>query len=270
MSRNKRLFLLAGYDKDCIIDGALIYYAKQLSKHGDVILCMDCDCHKSETDKTKKYTIHTIAKRHGEYDFGSYKRAYKYAYDKDLLKNYDYIYLVNDSVYGPVGGGSIEQALLKMESSKCGFVGMLSNEGKGIPKHIQSWFVGIKRHLALNKKFKDFILSVSKQSTKWDIITAYEFGLSELMKTLTKGKMYTIVEQNQDVCNIVWVKAWVLIEKGIPFLKKIAIPKMFSLSFLEKTLNNKILFDEIKSQNPKIQSRPITYFFWVWLKKAPK
>ena len=102
MSRKKRLFLLAGYDKNGIIDDALIHYASVLSRFGDVILCMDSDCKKSELNKIKKYTIFTITKRHGEYDFGSYKRAYTYARDKRILENYDILYMLNDSVFGPM------------------------------------------------------------------------------------------------------------------------------------------------------------------------
>lgn len=272
MPNAKRLFLFASFDKNNRISKALLYYLSELSKCGDIIFVMDNKCSESKLNKIKPFVIYAQAKRHGEYDFGSYKRAYQYADKKDLLKKYDYIYMVNDSVYGPVGGGSIEKALLKMEKSKCGFFGMLSNKGDSIPNHVQSWFVGMKRNIALNKKFKNFISSVSKQATKWDIITAYEFGLSALMNELTNKKIYVLYQQNQDICNVVWVKPWVLIENGIPFLKKIAIPKMFNLSFLEKTLNNKILFNDIKQQKPFIQYRPITYFFWVRLKnkKTPK
>ena len=71
--KTKRLFLFAAYHPKNIVDDALVYYVKSLSKFGDVVLCMDSDCPTSEMNKLKKYTLHTIATRHGEYDFGSYK-----------------------------------------------------------------------------------------------------------------------------------------------------------------------------------------------------
>ena len=43
MSGPGRLFLFAGYDKDGIVDDALVYYVSALSKYGDVIVCMDND-----------------------------------------------------------------------------------------------------------------------------------------------------------------------------------------------------------------------------------
>ena len=116
MTNNKRLFLFAGYDSNSIIDDALIYYVSQLSHYGDVVVCMDNDCKKSEIEKLKPYTIFVSAKKHGEYDFGSYKRAYLYAYENDLLKNYDYVYLVNDSVFGPMY--DVQNILNKIESKR--------------------------------------------------------------------------------------------------------------------------------------------------------
>ena len=80
----KRLFLFAGYDRDGIIDDAMIMYVRALSKMGDVIVCMDSKCKNSETAKLKPFVLHAMALRHGEYDFGSYKRAYTFARDKKI------------------------------------------------------------------------------------------------------------------------------------------------------------------------------------------
>ena len=68
MSNNKRLFLFAGYDARGVIDDALVFYIKNLSESGDVILCMDSDCPDSELNKIKQYTIARMGTRHGEYD----------------------------------------------------------------------------------------------------------------------------------------------------------------------------------------------------------
>ena len=123
---SKRLFLFAGYDKNGIIDNALIYYVKTLSQYGDVILCMDCDCPKPEIDKIKRFTIHTIAKRHGEYDFGSYKRAFEYAFENNLLKKYDFLYLMNDSVFGPMR--NINNTIKNIENIKYNASDFVDNE----------------------------------------------------------------------------------------------------------------------------------------------
>ena len=51
ITMTKRLFLFAGYDKDCIIDDTLFHYVKTLSKLGDIVFVMDCDAPDAELNK---------------------------------------------------------------------------------------------------------------------------------------------------------------------------------------------------------------------------
>lgn len=179
MSRNKNLFLFAGYDQDGIVDDAILYYVSALSQHGDVIAYVDCDCKKSEIDKLKPYTLFADAKKHGEYDFGSYKRAFQYAYDKDLLKKYDYIYLVNDSVFGPLY--DIQKTLNKIESNKSDAVSMVLSKHK-THSFMESWFVCLNKKIATSKWFYDFITSVQQEEHKYIITVKYEHGLTNIIK----------------------------------------------------------------------------------------
>ena len=123
---NKRLFLFAGFNAQHIIDDALVYYVRALSKCGDVVLCMDSDCSDAELQKLAPYVLHATAQRHGEYDFGSYKRAYMYATDTGILDKYDFVYMVNDSVYGPLM--DIKPSLIKMERTNCDAFGLAYNK----------------------------------------------------------------------------------------------------------------------------------------------
>lgn len=216
MSRNKRLFLLAGYDKDCIIDGALIYYAKQLSKHGDVILCMDCDCHKSETDKIKKYTIHTIAKRHGEYDFGSYKRAFQYA--RKILNNYDYVYLVNDSVFGPTL--DIKQTLKNIENLKTNAAGLVVSKHK-THSFMESWFVRLNKNVFMSQWFDEFMSSVKSEKHKYVVTIKYEHGLTDLIQknNCSWTGLYTIYGRET------YNNPKHLFKHGCPFIKKLSFTR---------------------------------------------
>ena len=213
-----RLFLFAGFDKDCIIDDALIYYAKHLSKYGDVILCMDCDCKKSEIEKIKKYTIHTIAKRHGEYDFGSYKRCFQYAYDKGILKNYDYLYLVNDSVFGPTI--NMKQTLLKTESLRADAVGLI------ISKHtshafMESWFIKLNQKIFMSKWFCDFINSVKQEKNKNEVTIKYEHGLTNLItkNDCSWNGVYTVHGR------MTYNRPKLLFKNDIPFVKKMSFTR---------------------------------------------
>ncbi len=208
---------------------------------------MDNSCKKQQLKKIIKYTIHQIIQPHGEYDFGSYKRSYLYAKDNNLLNKYDYIYMLNDSVYGPLSTINFEKALIKLENSGADFIGMVSNQDVWCPKHIQSWFIGIKKEIVKNKQFDNFMQSIKKESSKLDIVNKYKIGLSNIIRNIT-DKTFVLFEQNNNICNTVWSKPWILIKQGIPFIKKSAIQHCFSYSFLEKILQNNILLSEIKSK----------------------
>ncbi len=258
MNNPKRLFLFAGYDRNGIIDCSLVYYIQSLSKIGDVIVVMDCDCSENEISKLSKHCINISASRHGEYDFGSYKRAYQYSKDNNLLNNYDYVYMVNDSVYGPLSINDFQNALIKLENSGADFIGMVSNEDVKYPKHIQSWFVGFSKKIVKNKNFDKFMLSITKENNKSDIVRKYEIGLSLLMSQIS-AKSFVLYEQNNHICNTVWTKPWVLIKQGIPFIKKSAIQHCFSYGFLQKVLQNDTILHEIKTKNTFIRPRPIKH-----------
>ncbi len=174
----KRLFLFAGYSAKNKIDEALIYMAQQLNKCGDIILVMDSDIPDSELKKIKPYTIYISAKRHKEYDFGSYKRAYLYAYEQNLLKNYDVLYMVNDSVYGPLY--PIKPALEKLEAEGTDAFAMVYNNHPKKP-HLGAWFIGIRPSIFLTRWYDEFMRNITHQESKGDVIKLYEHGFTNML-----------------------------------------------------------------------------------------
>ncbi len=178
MSKNKRLFLIAGYDAQNIADESLLYLVQSMAKCGDVILFMDSNCDKNQLSKFDSFCIYADAEHHGEYDFGSYKRTYQYAKENDILNNYDFLYLINDSVYGPLY--DIEPYLEEMESAGTDAFGLVCNPHPEHP-HIQSWFIGMQKSVFLSPWFDEFILSVKKLSDKGSITKVYEHGFSKLI-----------------------------------------------------------------------------------------
>lgn len=220
---SKRLFIFAAYDKDSIIDETLFYYLKKLSELGDIIFTMDNDnVSKKELNKIVKIpnVLSATAKRHGEYDFGSYKRGYSYAKNHKILKNYDFIYFVNDSVYGPLF--DLKPVLEKMESENAGnawgMMGLHNTEKEqyGYPDHVQSWFVGIAGKICQESWFDEFMQDVKKQGTKGKIVWKYEVGLSQLLMShnIKIGRL------ENKICGIKLYNGYI---KSIPFIKKLAI-----------------------------------------------
>jgi len=218
MRKTKRLFLFAGYDKNGIIDDSLILYVRTLSKLGDVVLCMDSTCKKSETNKLKHYVLHAIAKRHGEYDFGSYKRAYLWSQQNLNLSDYDFVYMVNDSVYGPLF--SLKSYLEKMETSDTDAFGLVKNTKAAHP-HIQSWFIGMQKNVFLSKWFDEFISGVKHLASKGAITHAYEHGFSKYVTEHGGTWMCLYSAHNRDVYN----KIKYYYKQKMPFMKKVAFTR---------------------------------------------
>ena len=179
MSNKKCLFLFAGYDKDGIIDDALIHHIRTLALFGDVILCMDNKSDKNEIKKIRKYVIAPLVMKHGEYDFGSYKRAFQYAHERDILKNYEFLYLVNDSVFGPMF--SPKKLIHKMRRIPLDAVGLIKSKHK-THEFMESWFIQLKPKVFLSTWFHEFMESVKKEPDKTSITVKYEHGLTNLIR----------------------------------------------------------------------------------------
>ena len=87
----RRLFLFAGYDSGGLAGPSLVYYCARLREAGDVVIRFDNDCNQEELDRLRPFVLHAEAGRHGEYDFGSYKRAMDWALKNLEVGVYDWI-----------------------------------------------------------------------------------------------------------------------------------------------------------------------------------
>lgn len=214
-SRTKRLFLFAGYDASGHVDTSLIYYIRALAKCGDVVVHMDNDCTDGSIDILKPYTLHAAAKRHGEYDFGSYKRAYIWARDNLRLSDYNFVYLVNDSVYGPLY--DLVPILSDMESRDWDAFGLVCNPNPDHP-HIQSWFIGMRPDVFMAPWFDEFMLSVTPQRDKGAVTKLYEQGFTArvIENGYSWGCIYTVPGRG------VYNQVKKLYRGKMPFMKKVA------------------------------------------------
>ena len=213
MKKIKRLFLFAGYDPNGVINSALVYYINTLQLYGDVVLCMDNKFNKHEIKKLKMHPLSVFITRHKEYDFGSYKRAFQYARDNDLLKNYEFVYLVNDSVFGPTF--SLKKLIHKMERIPLDAVGLIKSKHK-THEFMESWFVRLNKKVFMSKWFDEFLSSVQREEKKSTITIKYEHGLTNLIKD-HKCSWDCILECRG---RFTYNKPKKLFKMGCPFIKK--------------------------------------------------
>lgn len=217
----KRLFLFAGYDPQGMIGKSMLHYVSSLSAYGDVIVVMDNECAPEEIRKLSGLVLHAEACRHGEYDFGSYKRAFMWAESGSRLVDYDVCYLVNDSVFGPFR--DLGKYFTRMESGgegRADAFALVINPHRRSP-HMQSWFMGFRRNVFLATWFRDFLHGISRQPSKEIICSLYETGLSASLG-LHGCRMYSLYEvKGRSIYNDVRK----LYRKGIPFVKKSAFTR---------------------------------------------
>ncbi|MGN0189372.1 MAG: rhamnan synthesis F family protein [Candidatus Cryptobacteroides sp.] len=208
-----RLFLFAGYDGGGSVGPSLVYYCSRLKEAGDVVIRLDSDCDEEGLDSLKPFVLHAEAGRHGEYDFGSYKRTMEWAVDNLDAEAYDWIYLVNDSVFGPVSG--IVPVLERMEALGTDVTGLVFNPHRRNP-HLQSWFIGMRREVFASDFLREFLKGVVRLQSKEEVCIRYEEGFTRMLSDngVTFSGLYSA--KGKEIYN----KPLGIIRKGIPFIKK--------------------------------------------------
>lgn len=226
----KRLCVFAHWDRDSIVDDYVIYYLKELQKvSSTIIFVSDCDLNNDEICKVSDIADYVIAQKHGEYDFGSYKKGFLFAKENNI--EFDELLFVNDSCYGPFY--PLKSIFDKMSKKKCDFWGFtasdygLTREGKLHPDrnpHIQSYFIIFRKPVIESNIFNTFINDIKKEDSKADVINNYEIGLSNL---LCKNKFKKAVFINKYHYEVAFSTKWKqLIERdGFPFIKTVLIKK---------------------------------------------
>ena len=214
----KRLFFFAAYDPQNIVSKTTIHYLESLCRLGDVVFFADSDLPRKELDSLRPFVLYSGGVHHREYDFGSYKRCWEWVSANLETGAYDVLYLVNDSVYGPLR--PLEPCVGRMEALGTDAFAMVLNPKKKEP-HLQSWFIGVRKTVFLSGWFGDFLRSVCRQDNKVDVCRQYETGFTSLL--LSRGVICDALfkVKGKKIYNGVWP----LFRSGLPFVKKSAFSR---------------------------------------------
>ena len=227
----RRLAVFASYDRNHLVNNYVVYYLKELNKVSDIIFVADNSLSETEKEKIRPLTINIIAERHGEYDFGSYKRGYLWAEENDLIGHYEQLIYCNDSVFGPIHPfGPIFSSMEKKQELDFWGMFMIKAEAKteeNIRKkdYAHSYFIVFSCKVATSVAFNNFMYGITKLQNKDAIIKEYEVGLSQiLINKGFRGDGYMSGPYNTPHRK----GALSLIKNGFPFLKK----SLFDLKYL--------------------------------------
>lgn len=190
----RRIALFAHYDRDGIIDDYVIYYLRALTRVADRILFVsDSDLRDGEAKKLDGFAELAFAGRHGEYDFGSWKRAFQVLnYD---LTGWDELILANDSCYAPIY--PFEGVFERMDRADCDFWSPHNTKINDKFDHLSSYFLVLRRPILEDEDFLRFWECVEPQPDVDAVVLKYERGLSQLLAG--KGYRYESLMPIADV-----------------------------------------------------------------------
>ena len=181
MQKPVRYAVFAGYNGDGTIHPYVISYLKGLNEVADgVVYIADSTLKAGEEEKLKGLTIHYENVRHEEYDWGSYKRGFKWLKDNGYLEKADEIIFANDSCYAPLT--SFKPMFKAMAKRKdLDFWGALQNTR--FNPHVQSYFMVLKKQVFNARQFQHFINAVRHQVDSSLYISEYEVKLTPYLES---------------------------------------------------------------------------------------
>jgi len=276
----KRVCLFAAYDVDGLVDETVIILIKELSKYCDVYFLSDSNVPKDELKKLKPYTKGAWGYRHGEYDFGSYKRLASEHVGWKTIEAYDELLLVNDSSYliSP-----LDKVFKKMDKKKTSWWGMQATKGMYATKdkesnqfktkipmsdikeryleeylnedvfdfHIGSYFLVFRKNIIKDQKFQNIINGITKQRNKKTLILKYEFGLAKYL-IADQYDFETYMDDLYPFHPIYTDEIYKMIKNGYPLFKRFFITENHYKQEKLYTWKEKLL-----ALHPKLDIEPI-------------
>lgn len=182
---SKSTTIFAAYSESGFISDYVVSYLKSLKEiTPNIIYITDNPISKKEIRKISPYVNHIIAQKHGEYDWGSFKRGYQ------LLKSKNYftspkntspvLILANDSTL-PLTQ-NFKPILKDMDKKQADFYGITSSlDGT---YHIQSYFLILNPNLYTTKEFETYLNSVQKQPDGLHVAYRYEVPFTQYFASL--------------------------------------------------------------------------------------
>lgn len=253
-NKKKRIAIFASFSKKKQIADYVVYYLKALHKVTDTIIFVaDNDMKREEADKLSGTVLTTICRRHGMYDFGSYRIGYFWALEHHLLDETDELIFANDSCYGPVF--PFEKIFEKMDEKECDFWGLTDSYEER--HHLLSFFLVFKKNVFTSLAFHNFVSNFTKQESFWDYVNLYEKIFTELLENNRfKSAVYIDIDENTRKAlsfkcghgNLTSFPVF-LHDQGMPLVKIKAMNGAFGFDLHESP---HLLLQKIKRENPEL------------------
>ena len=227
----KRLAIFVFYDFQGIVDEYVEYLLLKLAGVVDEITIISNGYLGEEAkDILKKYSKRVYERENIGFDAGAYKDAFT-LYLKDVdWRIWDEVIMLNDTFYGPIY--PFELLLDKMDKQNIDFWGLTKFEdgmwedGRKIPCHLQSYFLGVRKTLLCSNAFYAFWKEMNYFQVIEDAIWDFEVKFTDWFSGLGfRYIAYTDITENGYIekkgTNVYYTYTYELVAKSrVPVIKR--------------------------------------------------
>lgn len=147
------------------------------------------------------------------FDFGAWSQVMsELAFD-----GLDRLYLVNDSIYGPLNDESFNKLIERVRNSKSDFIGLTFNNKYFF--HLQSYFLVFNKKILNCDEFFIYMKNIMQLPVKSMVIEFYEIRLTQFLKNIGFNCEPIYELKERDGANIVYKFPRELVEAGFPYVK---------------------------------------------------
>lgn len=184
-----RLAVYVIYDKDGIVDDYIPYFLNDIMKNAAHLIVV-CNGEITEESKNKlmRFTDNVFIRPNIGFDCGAVQDVLINLYGWEKVYKYDELLIANDSFYGPLY--PLEKVFAEMDKRDVDFWGLTESGGSDessdineytgeAAKHIQSYFINIKKRLLMSDTFREFWESLEVPRYFSDAVDKYELKLTE-------------------------------------------------------------------------------------------
>ncbi len=200
------------------LKGHVRYYLEALRRHGvKVVLIVAADSEFRDADESLIALLDGLYIRQNVgYDFAAW--AHVLRQDPRLL-GVDALYLINDSMIGPLNEGKFAELLRRVRSSTSDVIGLTDSYERAW--HIQSYFIALKAAALASPALRTFFMKVKNLSSKVDVVFTYETRLAPTLQVA--GLRCEVLFSARKGHNPSLAQWRDLIEAGLPFVKLAAL-----------------------------------------------
>lgn len=215
---DKEVCIFVSYSPVALIKPHVLHHIKALRNANiAVVLVINVDdVHEDlvqldlqDLDVSGLYIRHNLG-----FDFGAWSQLYAM-----LGVNPDRLYLVNDSMIGPLADHMFRSMVEKIHQSTADMVGLLANPTPQF--HLQSFFLVLNRSVLVDQRFQTFFKGLWCLPTKDMVIDFYEVRLTQLIQSwgYVVEPLYEIATAPYQKTNLVIFNLEELLRINFPYVK---------------------------------------------------